>query len=125
MFQAPRQCEQGWGTQASVCRVREGRRAKQGKEHLGKGWAAEARIPGFLQHPEAAESLEGKGQKIPGDLGAQDSAGVAKDLIHLVNQPREYMVLPASSDCLLRPGRQNTASASPHSGRWQVQYSAF
>lgn len=65
-----------------------------------------------------------KAQKIPGDLGAQDSAGVAKDLVRLVNKSRENTVLPTSSDCLLRPGSQNTASASPHSVRWQVQYSA-
>lgn len=61
----------------------------------------------FIQRLEKAKS-----PKIPGDLGARDSAGVAKDLTHLV-KPRGNMPLPAPSDGPLRPGRQNTAPASP------------
>lgn len=120
MFQAPRQCEQGWGTQTSVRRGREGRRGNQVKGLLGKGRAGDSRVPGFLQHSEAAASLEGKGPKVLGDLG-QCWGGQEPDSSSQRAQGKRG---PAS---ILRWSTglgDRTQSLCRHSVRWQIQHSA-
>lgn len=66
-------------------------------------WAQGARVLRFPPMRKLQQVLKAKAQKILGDLGAHDSARVAKDLIHLANKPRVSVVLPASLDSLLRP----------------------